>query len=535
MFNIKELNRRNFLKTIGFFTALASFKLSASSLESVNFIHGVASGDPTEDKIILWSRVTSNNKSNVQVTYEISSDKEFRNLILKGQKSIGAKSDFTIKVDATIPREYRGAEIFYRFRSGNSISDIGRTSTLPKSKKSFKVAIFSCSNFPSGYFNAYEAASNEKSIDLGIHVGDYIYEYKLGEYATENATALGREPLPNKEIISLKDYRLRHAQYKSDKDLQRLHASMPIICAWDDHEISNDTWSNGAENHQADEGSFYYRKRNALKAYFEWMPVREPKKMENNWKQYKVGNLLDIKLLETRLSSRTQQINLLNFIRPNGSFDREGFLKSLNSKKREMLGPKQLNFIKHNTESDGSWNLYAQQVLLASLKLPPIPNEIIDNLPEYQDYFKLIIAEDLPYNFDAWDGYPTERKEFLNIVGGKSNKNLFVAGDTHNCWVNNIEFNRKFYGVELGAPSVTSPGAAENFSGLIPPENLEQGIIAKNPNLKWTNLSNRGYVTIDFKEGSADVEFKGIDNISSKTYKSKILKKFTILPGEKII
>ena len=174
-------------------------------------------------------------------------------------------------------------------------------------------------------------------------------------------------------------------------------------------------------------------------------------------------------------------------------------------------------------------------MLLASLKLPPIPNEIIDNLPEYQDYFKLIIGEDLPYNFDAWDGYPTERKEFLNIVGGKSNKNLFVAGDTHNCWVNNIEFNRKFYGVELGAPSVTSPGAAENFSGLIPPENLEQGIIAKNPNLKWTNLSNRGYVTIDFKEGSADVEFKGIDNISSKTYKSKILKKFTILPGEKII
>ena len=392
--------------------------------------------------------------------------------------------------------------------------------TLPQDRNSFKVAVFSCSNFPSGYFNVYRDAANDQSIDLGIHVGDYIYEYKQGEYATEDAVKLGRVPIPDKEITTLIDYRLRHSQYKTDKDLQKIHSSMPFICAWDDHEVTNDSWKDGAENHQKNEGLFSERRANALKAYYEWMPVRPPRNKKNNWKRYKIGALLDIKLLETRLSARTKQIDLLNFIDESGIFNKDKFLKSLNNEKRELLGSRQISFIEKSIENNDAWNLY---------------DEIIDRLPSFQQFLKLVIREDLPFNFDAWDGYPAERKRLLKAAGSKTQKNIFVAGDTHNCWVSNIKDEESFRGVELGTPSVTSPGASENFAGLIPATDLEKAVVNKNKNLKWTNLSNRGYLTINFHPGFADAEFKGVNNIDSRDYSSMILKKFKILPGKEII
>ena len=529
------MNRRNFLKTLGLFAAFTGFRLSANSLNNPSFLHGVASGDPTDTNVILWSRVTTNSQSSIKVRYEVAEDKNFVNIFLKGQKFTGKRSDFTVKIDAKIPKKYRGKKIFYRFRSGNSISETGSTMTLPQDRNSFKVAVFSCSNFPSGYFNVYRDAANDQSIDLGIHVGDYIYEYKQGEYATEDAVKLGRVPIPDKEITTLIDYRLRHSQYKTDKDLQKIHSSMPFICAWDDHEVTNDSWKDGAENHQKNEGLFSERRANALKAYYEWMPVRPPRNKKNNWKRYKIGALLDIKLLETRLSARTKQIDLLNFIDESGIFNKDKFLKSLNNEKRELLGSRQISFIEKSIENNDAWNLYAQQVLLGSLKLPFIPDEIIDRLPSFQQFLKLVIREDLPFNFDAWDGYPAERKRLLKAAGSKTQKNIFVAGDTHNCWVSNIKDEESFRGVELGTPSVTSPGASENFAGLIPATDLEKAVVNKNKNLNWTNLSNRGYLTINFHPGFADAEFKGVNNIDSRDYSSMILKKFKILPGKEII
>ena len=529
------MNRRSFLKALGLISAFAGLRLSAVSLNNPSFLHGVASGDPTDTNIILWSRVTTNSQNSIKVIYEVSENKDFTTIFLKGQKIVGKQSDFTIKIDVKIPKKFRGKKIFYRFKSQNSVSEVGSTMTLPQDRNNFKVAIFSCSNYPTGFFNVYGDAAKDKSIDLGIHVGDYIYEYKQGEYATENAIKLDRSPLPDKEITTLTDYRLRHSQYKSDRDLQKIHASMPFICAWDDHEIANDAWKAGAENHQKSEGSFRERKKNALNAYYEWMPIRSIKNKKNNWKRYKIGKLLDIKFLETRLSARTEQINLLNFFKKDGTFNKQKFLESLNSNKRELLGSRQIDFIKKNVVTQDTWNLYAQQVLLAPLKLPSIPDEIIDRLPSFQQFLKLVIKEDLPFNFDSWDGYPMERKRFLNAVGSNSEKNIFVAGDTHNCWVNNIEDDEKFHGIELGAPSVTSPGASENFSGLISAPDLEKAVMNKNKNLKWTNLSNRGYLTINFEKRFAGVEFRGVDNISSRNFKSIVLKKFKIMPNQKII
>ncbi len=528
------MNRRSFLKLIAFTTIFLSFNLISKSNRIVRFEHGIASGDPTPEKVILWTRVSSNSDNSILVFYEISNTVDFKTIIASGKKYADRRKDFTVKVDAKIPKRYRGQKVFYRFRAEGAYSQIGTTFTLPKDVENFKIAVFSCSNYPAGYFNAYDSASNDESIDLAVHLGDYLYEYKQGEYATDNAIRLNRQPIPNKEIVSLSDYRQRHAQYKSDVDLQKLHSSMPVLCAWDDHEITNDAWKDNAENHQINEGSFSLRKRNAIKAYYEWMPVREPKTPFNNWKRYKIGKLIDLKLLETRISSRSKQVNLNDHVSDDGNFQKDAFFKELNNAQRSLLGNQQLDFIKENDRDDQTWNLYAQQVLLATLKLPTIPDYIIDALPDYQSYYKTVIKEDLPYNLDAWDGYPAERKRFLNTVRSISNKNIFIAGDTHNCWANNINEGENFIGAELGTPSVTSPGASENFNGLIPNNLLENSMLMKNKNLKWTNLVNRGYLTIDFTKDIATAEFIAIDNILSKNYKTKVLKRIEIFPGEKL-
>jgi len=528
------LERRTFLKLISLSTLFVGLNLLSSEKRKIKFNHGIASGDPTDSNVILWTRLTVANNKKILATYEVSDTKKFKNIIASGQRYTDRNKDFTVKVDVSIPRNFRGKQIFYRFKAEGVSSEIGSTTTLPQIASNFKIAIFSCSNYPAGYFNAYNAASKDSSIDMGIHVGDYLYEYKQGEYATENAVQLKRQPIPNKEITTLADYRLRHAQYKSDVDLQALHSSIPMACAWDDHEITNDAWMGGAENHQINEGSFAIRKRNALKAYFEWMPVREPKSQSENWKRYKVGNLVDIKLLETRISSRSKQLEINNYITKEGTFLEEDFYKALKNKKRKLLGNKQLNFVKENVGSNQAWNVYAQQVLLASLKLPAIPSAIIDMLPDYQQYYKTVIKADLPYNLDAWDGYPVEREKFLKLVNVTSKKNLFIAGDTHNFWANNIMLNDKFVGAELGTASVTSPGASENFDGMVSSKDLENAMTFKNKNLKWTNLTDRGYLTINFKPKIATTEFIAVDTISSRNYKTKILKRIEITPGQEL-
>ena len=528
------MERRSFLKLISLSTFFIGLNLLSSGKRQVKFNHGIASGDPTNSNVILWTRLTVGNNKKILATYEVSNTKEFKNIIASGQSYTDRNKDFTVKVDVSIPRNFRGKQVYYRFKAEGVSSQIGATSTLPENTSDFKIAIFSCSNYPAGYFNAYNAASKDNSINMGIHVGDYLYEYKQGEYATENAVQLNRQPIPNKEITTLDDYRLRHAQYKSDIDLQALHSSIPMACAWDDHEIANDAWRSGAENHQINEGSFAIRKRNALKAYFEWMPVREPKDQSKNWKKYKVGNLVDIKLLETRLSSRSKQLEINEYITNEGTFLKEDFYKTLKNKNRKLLGNEQLTFIERNVESNQAWNVYAQQVLLASLKLPPIPSGVIDMLPGYQQYYKTVIKHDLPYNLDAWDGYPAEREKFLKLVNAASKKNIFIAGDTHNCWANNIMLDDKFVGAELATPSVTSPGASENFNGMVSSKDLENAMTLKNKNLKWTNLADRGYLTINFKPENATAEFIGVDTISSRNYKTKILKRIEITPGQEL-
>ncbi len=277
----------------------------------VAFNHGVASGDPRHDRVIVWTRVTPANAGPVPVRWIVARNRELTDVVKTGVVETNEARDYTVKADVTGLRP--GAPYFYGFRAGDAASPIGRTRTLPRGRlEQLKLAVVSCASYPHGFFNAYEALSQRDDVDLVVHLGDYIYEYGLAGYGGDVAVQLGRVPSPDVECLRLADYRLRHAQYKGEAELQRAHAMAPWITVWDDHEVANDSFVSGAQNHQPSEGEWADRRRAALQAYYEWMPIREPepgRAFEAINRSYQFGDLFTLIMLETRLLARTQPLD----------------------------------------------------------------------------------------------------------------------------------------------------------------------------------------------------------------------------------
>jgi alkaline phosphatase D len=280
--------------------ALPGFALAESARSG--FTHSVASGEPSQDSVLLWTRYVPADGGPVHVRAEISATADFTRIVGGGQVITGPWRDHTAKV--TVAGLQPGHRYFYRFVAPDgSMSPTGRTRTLPQGDVGrFGIAVFSCANLPYGYFNAYGHAAARDDIDLWIHLGDYLYEYNKGGYAPAGGAVGGRWPEPAGEMIHLADYRLRYASYRSDPDLQALHAAKPMLIQWDDHESANDSWEGGAENHDADEGDWSTRKAAAMQVFREWMPVSE-----SPWGTYDIGNLATFFRTESRLLSRTKQ------------------------------------------------------------------------------------------------------------------------------------------------------------------------------------------------------------------------------------
>ena len=297
------------------------------STTNIRFAHGVASGDPYADSVILWTRISPADgfvgSQNVQ--WEIASSADFAPGSIKGSGSFTTSSarDWTVKVEAAGLRA--DTTYFYRFRAGDGVSSVGQTKTLPVGSDPVRLAIFSCANFPAAQqFDAYARAAAIQSAnpyDAWLQVGDYIYEYGPGGYGSAEDAAGSRGFLPNREILSLDDYRERYAQYHTDPGLQALQAAAPLIAIWDDHETANDSWKGGAENHQsATEGDWIARRDAALKAYYEWIPIREPGQRQlsdgatasspltQGYRSFSFGEVLALHMLETRLTARDEQL-----------------------------------------------------------------------------------------------------------------------------------------------------------------------------------------------------------------------------------
>ena len=278
---------------------------------AVAFNHGVASGDPKQDRVIIWTRVSPEQSGDVPVRWILARNHELTDVVKTGVIVATEARDYTVKADVTGLRP--GAPYFYGFRAGAAESVVGKTHTLPRgAANAARIAVVSCSSYAHGFFNAYGALAERDDVDLVIHLGDYIYEYGLSGYGGDTAIQLGRVPAPEVECVRLEDYRARHAQYKTEAELQAAHAKAPWIVVWDDHETANDAFVSGAENHNEGEGQFAARKQAALQAYYEWMPIRDPepgRAFEAINRSFDYGDLFTLIMVETRLLARTEPLD----------------------------------------------------------------------------------------------------------------------------------------------------------------------------------------------------------------------------------
>ena len=511
------MKRRQALKISSIGAIGLSTSISSSCSQNTYFFHhGVASGDPLEDRVILWTRVTPQKPGPVETILEISESENFNKVVFSKKLQTSSLSDYTIKYDFVAKRYCNSDKwFFYRFRIGNTISDIGKSKTFSTNTSVAKIGIFSCSNYPAGYFNAYEAAAKKNDLDLWLHLGDYLYEYPMGGYATDDAEKLGRVPKPLHEMISLSDYRQRHAQYKLDQGSKALHKNAPLIAVWDDHEFSNDAWKRGAENHSEDgsEGDFYARRSAAIKAYYEWMPIREQQNKRRIFREFKIGKLIHLLMLDTRQYARDKQIQPKEYLTESG-FNQAKFYDELNSKNRELIGSEQLAWIENSVfKTDAVWTIFGQQVLMAKLKFPDLSKMIpSEEIPSFLKPYLKFLGLGIPSNLDAWDGYPAERNKLYKLMNSANKKFISLAGDTHNSWVSELEdLSGKKVGVELGAPSVTSPGITDILN--LDRRKFINSIVKINKELKWMDPSNRGYLSLDCRKNKIIASFNFIKEL----------------------
>ncbi|MFZ2974769.1 MAG: alkaline phosphatase D family protein [Ferribacterium limneticum] len=515
----------------------------------ISFEHGVASGDPLARKVILWTRVTSERGGIVPVKWEMALDAAFRRVVRAGIALTDGRKDHTVKVDVSGLKP--DTVYHYRFAVGHTVSPAGRTRTLPVgSVAQVKLAVFTCSNFPAGYFHAYREAAKLEGIHAAVHLGDYIYEYGRDGYASTDAAALGREVLPAGELLTLDDYRQRYAQYHTDADLQAVHAAMPFINVWDDHEIANDTWKDGAENHDsATEGEFTVRRAAALQAFHEWLPIRtpDPRRPQQINRSFAFGNLLALHMLDTRVIARDQQMEYANYFGSDGSFDVQRFAADLADTDRQLLGAEQLLWLQDQLAASGAtWQMLGQQVLMGRMN---IPAPLVLGQISFSAYSALvykaqtapatltpqeqfILAQPaIPYNLDAWDGYAMARETVLAMARGL-NKNLVVlAGDTHNAWASDLEdYQGNAVGVEFAVASVSSPGLEEYF----PSENplaVAAGLEAIIGPLKYANTGDRGYMVVTATPGECRCDWRYVSTVKAEEYTTLAGKSLRTLPG----
>ncbi|MEQ6884979.1 alkaline phosphatase D family protein [Salicola sp. Rm-C-2C1-2] len=560
-----RLTRRDFIRgsayALGAFAVSSSLQgcLDSSDQQPARFEQGVASGDPLQDRVIIWTRavpLSSGANEGIEVNYEVAEDEAFTNVIRNGSQTVTADHDYTLKVD--VQRLKPGKTYFYRFSAGGNTSETGKTRTLPEgSVDQVRLAVVSCSNYPAGYFHAYGEIAKESELDAFVHLGDYLYEYGAGEYATEDAQALGRVPDPAKELITLADYRARYAQYRSDGDLKTLHRTLPMIAVWDDHEVANDAWRKGAENHEESdgEGDYAVRKREALQAYFEWMPVRPVQANDQAiYRSFDFGNLVSLHMLDTRIIGREEPYALGDFVTDQG-FDGEKFAAQVGDENRTLLGAEQLNWLKNRMGgSNATWQVLGQQVLMGRMEWPAelltqgpdpeslselatIKQRILNSDESVTKEEKARVQNVLPYNLDAWDGYIAERERVLGTAL-KADKNLVVlAGDTHNAWANDLTTGAgENVGAEFATSSISSPGL-ESYLKLAENQipSVEAAFQLLIDNLRYTNVSQRGYMVVTFTEDNARADWRFVTTIKADEYSvdQKRAKSLQIGAGEK--
>ena len=555
------IDRRKLLGLLGLSGAAAS-EAAAATIKGlhdgpVSFAHGVASGDPLQDRVILWTRVTAPGaKLPVGVRWDVATDAGFKSIVRQGHATTDASRDHTVKVDVTGLKP--GTEYHYRFRAsraGQAVGEavVGRTRTLPAGPtKDVVLAVASCTLYPNGYFNAYDAIAKLPRVDAVLHLGDYIYEYGAapGDYGMNSPTAKTRRPDPPHEIVSLDDYRRRHAQYKADPMLQAAHARAPWIVVWDDHETANDSWVGGAENHQPKtEGDWATRKAAALKAYYEWMPIREaaPGTLpEAAWRGFQFGDVATLLMTETRLTARSHQLDYeIDLPIVDGKPDVAAFVAKWKDPSRRMMGADQERWLAGRVEASvkggTAWQVLGNQVVMARVATPNLQktmgaekfDAMVAQLPDYARkrvaQSVAMSAYEIPSNLDAWDGYPADRQRVYDIFTAAKARPIVLAGDSHMFWANELwnDAGDKRVAAEFGATSITSPG----YGDLMPSAPIGEAFVQRNKEVRYSHGSAKGFVLLTLEHGKATGELMTVSTILEPKYETSVLKRFVVTPA----
>jgi alkaline phosphatase D len=494
---------------------------------ATGFTHGVASGEPGARSMLFWTRYRGT-AGPVPLTLEVSTSPRMTKPI-RAQASADPANDWCAK--ASVSGLAPATSYHYRWSAGPKIrSMVGRTKTLPETDGApFRLGVFSCSNLPFGWFNAYAQAVDADDIDLFVHLGDYIYEYGVGTYPAVGQAVPGREILPTGETVALADYWGRYRSYRADPDLMAIHARFPAVTTWDDHEIANDAWVGGAENHQPDrEGAWDARLAAARKAYRDWMPVSDAA-----YARYDLGRFGTLYRLDTRVEGRDRQLNLESALKGAGaggdmvkalaSFRDEQWLAG----NRQLLGRAQEEWLFREMEAAAKrgvrWQVLAQQVIMGNLKAPAnaaamLPPDADPRVAARLRVGAAAAAAGLPLNFDAWDGYPAARGRALAAAQRASANLVVLAGDSHNAWAFDLQNDGRPAGVEFATPSVSSPGF-ETYLSNVPPGDMAKLLMGANPGLRWCDTARRGYTHVTLTPTAATAEYRFTAPVATRSTK----------------
>jgi len=510
------------------------------------FRHGVASGDPQVDSIVLWTRISRTDQP-VKVSWEVSDEPSFGRRLLQGETETSAVTDHTVKVIAgPLPS---GQALYYRFSALGEVSPTGRTRLFrTHGEDRVGIALASCSNFAFGYFNAYDAIAIDPGVDLVLHTGDYIYEYGAGEWGDETGAVLGRRHQPESEIVSLADYRQRHAQYKTDAGARAMHAAHPFVACWDDHEVTNNPWTGGAQNHQSErEGDYVLRRSAALQAYYEWMPVRDPQpggSPEAFWRSYELGGLATLVTLESRHTGRDRQIDYAEHYDAIGSLEaRDRFMREIiGDPARRMLSPEMEAFFETamalSVARGEPWRLVGNaspiaRMLVPDLEAAGIPEALAPEAERPGAGANLFWKGkwNLPFYTDTWDGYPAARERLYAAAERAGARDLiFLTGDSHSFWENSLsDETGQPVGIEIGTAGISSPGDFVETGWMGDgPERLNRLFTEALPEVNWTEDRFQGYVRVELKKTHAQVDFIAVDTCLSPDYRTRRLRRTVI-------
>lgn len=534
------INRRGALALLGSGAALgiAGAGHGTQARGDGRFAHGVASGDPAADGAVIWTRITTDaTASDMPVTWHVAASAD-GDAIATGRATARAAADHTVKVEVAGLKPGRDYWYWFSAASGER-SPTGRFRTLPTGAvDALVLAVASCQLYPGGLFNAYADMAALPRLDAVIHLGDYIYEYGAAGYGADVGRTLNRLPDPPHEIVTLADYRRRHAQVKADPDMQAAHARAAFICVWDDHEVANDGWIGGAENHDpATEGDWKTRKAAAMQAYFEWMPIRDPKG-GRPWEQinrsFEFGALATLAMVETRLLGRSRQAEVKG-----GTPGPDQFAAVMAERARpdrELLGAEQQRWLEAvlagSVRAGKPWQILGNQVVMARVAGPDLSSFAprIAALPAaYRDRLQKAVAgfkAGLPFNFDAWDGYPAARERLYAAFKRAGSKPIVLAGDSHAAWANDLYDDAgMLVASEFGATAITSP----SFGSLLP--GLGAVLAAGNREVAFCDQDNKGYTLLTLTPQHATAQFVTVSTILAKPFQRRVAASYRAAPG----